>query len=87
MWQAHVLEARIQGLHLSSVMPYDSDSGMQSQERGLLRAELRTVLKKVPGRRPEDCASHKILFQILILSLKLTKLTPLNIPQKLHSNQ
>ena len=46
MWQAHVREARIQGLHLSSVMLCDSDSGMQSQERGLFRVELRTVLKK-----------------------------------------
>lgn len=29
MWQAHVLEARIQGEHLSLVMPCDPGSGMQ----------------------------------------------------------
>ena len=59
---------------------------MQSQERGLFRVALRTALKKVPGRHPEDCASHTILFLILILFLKLTKLTPLNILQNLHSD-
>lgn len=81
--QAWVLEARIQGLHLSLWLCDLGSGGLRVKREDYCKWS-ENSMKKALGRHPEYCAAHKILFQILILFLILAKFTTLNIPQKLH---
>lgn len=83
MCQAGVLEARVQGLHISLGL-CDLGSGLPRLKGEDYCEGSENSMKKVLGSHPEYSAVHKILFQILILFLILTKFTTINISQKLH---